>query len=67
MAFSDDECKTWSQPVVIARKTQQPKPGERAWLSYAYLFERTPGELWVTTMQGGVRLSLPVADFVPAR
>ena len=67
MAFSDDECKTWSQPVVIARKTQQPKPGERAWLSYAYLFERTPGELWVTTMQGGVRLSLPLADFGPAR
>ena len=57
LAFSEDECLTWSQPVVIARK-----PG--AWLAYPYLFEASPGELWITTMQGGVRLKLHEADFV---
>lgn len=57
IAFSDDECKTWSSPVVIARK-----PG--GWLSYPYLFEAAPGELWLTTMQGGVRLKFREAEFV---
>jgi len=42
--------------VVIARK-----PG--ASLAYPYLFEASPGELWITTMQGGVRLKLREADF----
>ena len=62
MAFSDDECKTWTQPVVIARKTEP-----RAHLAYPYVFEAAPGELWITTMQGGVRLKLREADFAPAR
>jgi len=57
IAFSDDECKTWSQPVVIARK-----PG--ASLAYPYLFEASPGELWLTTMQGGVRLKLREEEFI---
>jgi len=56
IAFSDDECQTWSQAVVIARK-----PG--ASLAYPYLFEASPGQLWITTMQGGVRLKLWEADF----
>ncbi|MFA6243568.1 MAG: sialidase family protein [Candidatus Hydrogenedentales bacterium] len=57
IAFSDDEGKAWSKPVVIARQ-----PGKS--LAYPYLFERAPGELWVTTMQGGVRLSLLEKDFL---
>ncbi|MBI3852056.1 MAG: exo-alpha-sialidase [Verrucomicrobia bacterium] len=57
MAFSDDECRTWSKPVVIARR-----PG--TWLvSYPYLFEASPGELWVTTMQGNLRAMLHERDF----
>jgi hypothetical protein len=56
IAFSADECRTWSQPVVIARK-----PG--AWLSYPFVFEAAPGEMWITTMQGGVRLKLREDDF----
>ncbi len=36
----------------------------RKWLSYAYLFEASPGNLWVTTMQGEVRLQLREADFL---
>jgi len=59
IAFSDDECRTWTRPVVIARK-----PGPRVWLAYPFLFEAAPGELWVTTMQGGVRLKLRESDFV---
>lgn len=56
IAFTEDECKTWSVPVVVARK-----PG--AWLSYPFVFEVAPGELYITTMQGGVRLKLREADF----
>jgi sialidase-1 len=60
IAFSDDEGKTWTQPVVIARKS-----GPRVRLAYPFLFEATPGELWITTMQGEVRLKLREADFCP--
>jgi len=56
LSFSEDECATWSQPVIIARN-----PG--SWLSYPYAFEAQPGELWVTTMQGGLRVKLLEEDF----
>ncbi|HEY8503796.1 MAG TPA: sialidase family protein, partial [Gemmataceae bacterium] len=56
IAFSEDDGKTWTDPVVIARK-----PG--TWLAYPYVFEHRPGELWVTTMQGGLRLRLYEKDF----
>jgi|GEM_PF-131727 len=49
LALSDDDGKTWSPAVVIAQQ-----PGK--WLSYPYMFERAPGEIWLTTMQGGLRL-----------
>jgi len=55
--FSDDEGKTWTDPVVIARI----KKGS---LAYPYLFEVQPGELWITTMQGGLRARLLEEDFV---
>lgn len=38
--FSEDEGKTWTKPVVIARQ-----PGGQ--LSYPYLFEKEHGEIWV--------------------
>jgi sialidase-1 len=57
IAFSSDEGKNWSQPVVLARQ-----PGK--WLSYPYLFEPQPGKLWLTTMQGGLRVEFSEADFV---
>ncbi|HID05716.1 MAG TPA: exo-alpha-sialidase [Armatimonadetes bacterium] len=40
IAFSEDDGKTWTKPVVIARQ----RGGQ---LSYPYLFERRPGELWI--------------------
>lgn len=38
LAFSEDEGRTWSNPVIVAR---QPN----GWLSYPRLFEPTPGEI----------------------
>jgi lysophospholipase L1-like esterase len=57
LALSDDEAVTWSKPVVVAANYS---PGGR--VSYPYLYERSPGELWITTMQGGVRMKINVAD-----
>lgn len=58
LAFSADDGKTWTTPVVIARR----KGGG---LSYPYLFEPTPGELWITTrFSYHVHLRLREQDFV---
>jgi lysophospholipase L1-like esterase len=57
IAFSSDECATWSAPKVVAASYG---PGGR--VSYPYLYERRPGELWITTMQGGLRMKVNVAD-----
>ena len=57
-ALSEDDGKTWTQPIVIARQRD-------TWLSYPYVFEREPGELWITTMQGGLRLTLHEKDLLP--
>jgi len=55
IAFSGDDGQTWSAPQVIA--TNQ---GGR--VSYAQVFERTPGELVITTMQGGLRCVIREED-----
>ena len=57
LAFSDDEAATWSKPVIVAANYV---PGGR--VSYPYLYERKPGELWITTMQGGLRMKVNTAD-----
>lgn len=58
MAFSEDDGGTWSDPVVIAEHAPR--------MSYPYVFEREPGVLWVTTMQGPLRAEMREADFVGA-
>ena len=45
IAFTNDEGKTWTDPVVIARK---PKGN----VSYPYVFEVEPGRLWVFAGEG---------------
>lgn len=40
IAFSEDDARTWTRPIVLAKQ-----PGGQ--LSYPYLFERRPGEIWV--------------------
>ncbi|MBN2307622.1 MAG: exo-alpha-sialidase [Candidatus Hydrogenedentes bacterium] len=57
VAFSEDDGKTWTTPVVLARQ-----PG--AWLSYPYVLEAQPGELWITTMQGDVRVMVRELDLL---
>ena len=57
VAFSEDEGKSWSKPIVFVKEP-------RKWLSYPYLFEAGPGNLWVSTMQGEVRLQIREADFL---
>jgi lysophospholipase L1-like esterase len=57
IALSDDDAQTWSAPVIVAASYE---PKGRA--SYPYLYERHPGELWITTMQGGLRMKINVAD-----
>jgi sialidase-1 len=57
LAFSEDEGATWTDAVVLARQKD-------AWLAYPYLFEYRPGEIWLTTMQGDVRVSFQESDFV---
>jgi hypothetical protein len=68
MAFSEDEGRTWTEPVVVAYDPL--KPGNKQSqhrLSYPYVYEHVPGELWVTTMQGPLRIKLLEDDFLPRR
>lgn len=66
--FSDTEGGTWSEPVVFAKVLKKD-----AQISYPYLYENTygtsrdtreGGELWITTMFGGLRVKLLEKDFI---
>jgi hypothetical protein len=48
--FSDDDGKTWTKPVVIARVTDKSKIKN---LAYPRVFEARPGEIWITTTYAG--------------
>ncbi|MBI2434214.1 MAG: exo-alpha-sialidase, partial [Candidatus Hydrogenedentes bacterium] len=58
VALSEDDGATWTTPVVVARRADEP----RASLAYTYLFEVQPGQIWLTTMQGDVRISFHEKD-----
>jgi hypothetical protein len=65
MAFSEDDGRTWSEPLVLGYDPMRPgdkEPQHR--LSYPCVFERAPGELWVTTLQGQLRVAVQESDFV---
>ena len=65
IAFSTDECKTWSPPVVVATNYARPGDSSREKrVSYPYMYERRPGEFWITTMQGVLRMKVHQADLV---
>lgn len=56
IAFSDDDAKSWTKPLLLARQ----KDGQ---LSYPYLFERRPGELWFNAgfaFRRGWKVPLPL-------
>lgn len=66
-ALSDDDGKTWTPPVIVAKDPTAPgDTGPEHRLSYPYVYEHKPGEIWVTTGQGKLRMKLHEADFVPA-
>ena len=58
LAFSDDDGSTWSKSTIIARGTR---------IAYPYLFERRPGVLWVTSMQGNLRAEFNESDFLKGK
>jgi hypothetical protein len=66
--FSDDDGKTWSKPRIIARCTDKMKAkklvGGGRDLSYSYVFEARPGELWITVWRGELRIKLSEKDFI---
>lgn len=64
VAFSDDDGSSWSNPVVIAHRRDTKATGSARWVAYPYVFEASPGELWITTMQGGLRARINEADFL---
>ena len=72
IAFSEDDGKTWSKPEIIATVTPDatgayPKKYPESEISYPYVFERRPGEIWLTAWRGvGLRVRLMEKDFVPA-
>ena len=53
--FSEDECESWSTPVVVARH-----PGSE--VCYPYLFEQQPGVLWITAHRWGLRMKVREQD-----
>jgi hypothetical protein len=57
LQLSDDDGQTWTDPVVIARIA-------KGSLAYPRVFEARPGQLWLTTMQGGLRCRFAEAAFV---
>jgi hypothetical protein len=73
IAFSEDECKSWTKPTVFAR-VEGSEQEQVAWMSvtnglcYPYIFEREPGLLWITTgcprKELLFRVSLYEKDFI---
>jgi predicted neuraminidase len=62
LMFSEDEGRTWTDPMVIA-KTTEPKTQ----ISYPYLFERRPGEVWLTFPFSTLRFSFREEDILPRK
>jgi hypothetical protein len=56
-AFSTDDGRTWSNPVILASK-------ENSWVSYPRVFEPKPGELWISTMQGALSAKVLEKDLL---
>ncbi len=66
MAFSEDDGQTWTEPVVVAYDPlREGNKQSQHRLSYPYVYEHVPGELWVTTMQGPLRIKVLEDDFLP--
>jgi hypothetical protein len=69
MMLSDDDGKKWTTPVVIAKNHLQTKYtlqnawDSKIWLTYPLIFEAKPGDLWITTYIGGLKIRVNENDF----
>jgi len=57
LSFSEDECESWSPPVVVARREERE-------ISYPYIFEASPGELWISAHRWDFHVKLREEDFL---
>ena len=57
VSLSEDEGVSWSTPRVVAREKD-------AWISYPYVFEHAPGQLWILTGQGDLQLRVAERDLL---
>lgn len=70
MMLSDDDGKSWTKPVIIAKNnphveyTTENAWDSKKWLSYPFIFEAKPGELWITSGHGGLRIKLNEKDYL---
>ena len=65
IAFSENDGLTWTMPQVIAVNPVPAGQREGAyWISYPYVFEPTPGRLWISTMQGKLSAALEERAFL---
>jgi sialidase-1 len=65
--FSNDDGKSWTRPAVFAKIVKKGTARETLLgLSYPYFFEAKPGEIWITTMFGGLRSKLHEKPFLSA-
>jgi len=65
IAFSENDGLTWTTPQIIAINPVPAGQREGAyWISYPYVFEPSPGRLWISTMQGKLSAALAERDFV---
>ncbi len=55
LRISADDGVSWSEPVTVARC-------DGAWLSYPHMVEPVAGQVWLTTMQSGLRLTMNIED-----
>ncbi len=63
LAFSEDDGRTWNPPIIVAKDPTLPgDKGPEHRLSYPYAYEHQPGEIWVTTGQGSLRMKIREAD-----
>jgi hypothetical protein len=63
--FSADDGKNWSTPHIVARCTAVSAVIKKNnVIAYPYIFENKPGNLWITTGQGNLKISLSEKDYL---
>ncbi|MSU65392.1 MAG: hypothetical protein EXS38_04650 [Opitutus sp.] len=65
IAFTHNDGVTWTVPQVLAAGVADAgAKGPPPDVSSPYVFESTPGNLWITTLRGGLRVSVRESDWL---